>query len=101
MSTAEIPIQIALDANSNGLRFTPDEFDDVTEYDPNYRYELIDGVVVVNPIPSEAEADPNETLGVFLGIYRRQHPGGGVGLWRPFVGSRRKGRRHPVPARAP
>ena len=76
MSTAEIPIQIALDANSNGLRLTPDEFDSVVEYDSNYRYELIDGVVIVNPIPLEAEADPNEFLGGLLFVYQQQHPHG-------------------------
>ena len=76
MSTAEIKTQITLDADSNGMRLTPEEFDSVTDYDHLYGYELIDGVVIVNPVPSEAEADPNEILGVLLGIYRRQHPSG-------------------------
>jgi len=52
-----------------GIRMTPEEFDAVDEYDDLYRYELIDGVLIVTPIPSEAEADPNEELGRLLRNY--------------------------------
>lgn len=55
---------------------TPETFDATESYDNDHCYELVDGVVVVTPIPSEAEADPNEVLGVLLGIYKRQHPEG-------------------------
>jgi Uma2 family endonuclease len=73
MSTAS-PTRLGLD--SAGIRMSPDEFDSVEDWDEEYLYELVDGVVVVNSIPSEAEADPNEILGVLLGIYKRQHPNG-------------------------
>jgi Uma2 family endonuclease len=54
----------------------PEEFDTVTEYDDRYRYELVHGVVIVNPIPSEAESDPNEELGHLLRRYKESHARG-------------------------
>src|SRR5262249_32366540 len=36
----------------------------------------INGVLVVSPIPSEKEADPNEELGYWLRNYRDTHPQG-------------------------
>jgi Uma2 family endonuclease len=62
----------------DGRRMTPEEFDAITDWDPAYRYELIHGVVVVNPIPLESEADPNEELGHLLRTYAEQHPEGRV-----------------------
>jgi hypothetical protein len=44
----------------------PEEFDQVTEYDDGFRYELIRGVLVVAPIPAEAEYAPNDELGSLL-----------------------------------
>jgi Uma2 family endonuclease len=55
---------------------TPEEFDAITNYDDRCRYELVHGVLVVNPIPSEAEAEPNEELGHWLRDYRDDHPQG-------------------------
>jgi hypothetical protein len=46
-----------------GTAMTLEEFDAVTRYNENYRYELINGVLVVNPQPLPAETDPNEQLG--------------------------------------
>jgi Uma2 family endonuclease len=59
-----------------GTLMTPEEFDAVEEYDEEYRYELIHGVLVVNPIPLAAETDPNEELGHLLRNYQEQHPQG-------------------------
>ena len=59
---------------SAGLLMTPEEFDAVTNYDERYSYELIDGVLVVTPIPAEAESDPNEELGVMLRNFQSNHP---------------------------
>jgi Uma2 family endonuclease len=72
MSTAVEVAAIGLE--SAGIMMTPEEFDAIEEYDKLYRYELIHGVLVVTAVPLEEEADPNETLGVLLGIYKRQHP---------------------------
>jgi Uma2 family endonuclease len=58
------------------MLMTPDEFDAVTEYDDGFRYELIRGVLVVTPIPAEAEAGPNDELGAMLRQYQREHPEG-------------------------
>jgi Uma2 family endonuclease len=65
-----------LGPESAGMLMTPEEFDAVTEYDDGYRYELIRGVLVVTPIPSEAEAAPNDELGAMLRQYQRAHPQG-------------------------
>jgi len=62
----------------NGVLMTVDEFDAVTEYDEDYRYELIRGVLVVNPIPSEEECDPNEELGHWIRSWRDHHPQGSL-----------------------
>jgi Uma2 family endonuclease len=59
-----------------GTLMTPEEFDAVEEYDEEYRYELVHGVLVVNPIPLAAETHPNEELGYLLLLYRDQHPQG-------------------------
>jgi Uma2 family endonuclease len=66
----------AIGPDSAGIAMTPEEFDAITDYDELYRYELIHGVLVVAPIPLEAEADPNERLGGLLFLYQRQHPQG-------------------------
>lgn len=63
-----------------GVRMTPEEFDAISEgdYDENYRYELIDGVLVVHAIPLPDETDPNELLGHLLLTYQETHPEGKV-----------------------
>lgn len=86
MTTAALTVKVKtevqpkpiLGADSAGILMTPEEFDAIQEgeYDENYRYELINGVLVVSPIPSEAEADPNEELGHLLRSYQEQHPRG-------------------------
>jgi hypothetical protein len=68
--------KLRLDFESAGMLLTPEEFDAVDDYDDEYRYELIRGVLVVNPIPSEGEVDPNEELGRWLRNYQEQHPQG-------------------------
>jgi Uma2 family endonuclease len=76
MSTTEVLTVPPVGVDSAGIRMTPEEFDAITDYDDCYRYELIHGVLVVNPIPSEAEADPNELLGYLLRLYQEQHEQG-------------------------
>jgi Uma2 family endonuclease len=61
---------------SAGIHMTAAQFDALEDCDENYRYELIDGVLVVTPIPSEAEGDPNEELGHRLRTYAETHPQG-------------------------
>ena len=78
MSRVSTPRKPRLGLASAGLLMTPEEFDAVTDYDDRYSYELINGVLVVTPIPSEAESDPNEELGVMLRNYQANHPQGAV-----------------------
>jgi Uma2 family endonuclease len=59
-----------------GTLMTPEEFDAASQWDESYNYELIHGVLVVSPPPSEAERGPNELLGNLLYVYRRTHPDG-------------------------
>lgn len=78
MSTIEIAGLRYIGPDSAGLRMTPEEFDAIDEFDANLCYELVDGVVVVNPPPSDAQADPNDILGYFLHHYRFTHVNGSV-----------------------
>lgn len=76
MSTATQIESIVLGPHLNGIQMTPDEFDAVTEYDDRYGYELIDGVLIVNPPPLPQERGPNEILGHLLRTYQESHPQG-------------------------
>src|SRR5262245_22390868 len=60
---------------SAGLLLTPEEFDRA-EGVKGWRYELINGVLVVSPTPSRKERTPNDYLGYCLWTYREQHPQG-------------------------
>jgi len=77
----EVPVQadeaLVLSPDMAGTLMTPEEFD-AAEVDPDdgSRYELIQGMLIVTPIPLEAEADPNEELGHLLRTYRDSHPKG-------------------------
>ncbi len=82
MSTTEIPLHTtihtlpAIGWDSAGIRLTTAEFDAIDDYDELYRYELVNGVLVVNPIPLEGQAGPNDFLGYLLNHYKHQHPKG-------------------------
>ena len=58
---------------SNGILLTAREFD-MADFEDGWRYELVNGVLIVTPIPLENEADPNEELGHWLRSYRDSHP---------------------------
>jgi Uma2 family endonuclease len=70
MSILPAEQEIILGPESAGLLMTPEEFDAIEEYDPEYRYELINGVVVVSPIPLADETGPNDVLGQLLLNYK-------------------------------
>jgi Uma2 family endonuclease len=79
MATAELkspPQSVGLlGPDSAGLRLTPRQFDHA-EFEEGWRYELINGVLVVSPIPLEQERDPNGELEYLLRYYRDYHPNG-------------------------
>ena len=56
---------LQLGPESNGMSLTPWEFD-AAEFEVGWRYELVNGVLIVNPPPSVKERDPNEELGRWL-----------------------------------
>jgi Uma2 family endonuclease len=68
---------LLLDQHSNGLLMSREEFQAITEddCDPHFRYELINGVVVVSPPPSDGEIDPNDELGHLLRSYQQTPQG--------------------------
>lgn len=59
-----------LDARSNGTLMSPEEFDAVEDWDREYRYELIKGVVIVTPAPGGGERSPNDLCGYLLKSYQ-------------------------------
>jgi Uma2 family endonuclease len=71
-----VPPKIVLGPGLAGAAMTPEEFDAIEEADRDYRYELIDGRLIVTPPPLEGERGPNEELGYLLLLYRDQHPNG-------------------------
>jgi Uma2 family endonuclease len=74
MSTAQQ--HLVLTPDLAGTLMTPEEFDSADDCDELYVYELIHGVLVMTPPPSEAERGPNELLGNLLYEYRTRHPQG-------------------------
>lgn len=58
-----------------GMRLSPDEFD-ASSGTRGHRYELIQGVLVVTPMPGRRERHPNEELGYLLRDYQEHHPQG-------------------------
>jgi Uma2 family endonuclease len=68
--------QRRLGNDDNGRSMTPDEFDASKEFDDEYRYELIRGVLIVSPMAGPGETSPNDALGFLLRAYQRFHPEG-------------------------
>jgi Uma2 family endonuclease len=76
MSQAPVKVRrLRLGPRSAGALLTLDEFDRA-RFKEGWRYELINGVLVVSPIPSRSERDPNEELGRWLRNYQETHPQG-------------------------
>lgn len=81
MSTVELEpptteTSIRLDQLSNGMAMTPEEFDAVEDWDDDFRYELVRGVLIVVPPAGIGETKPNDELGYWLRQYRDTHPKG-------------------------
>ena len=76
MATAELKNAARVyGPGTNGIVMTPREFDRA-EFVEGYRYELINGVLVVSSTPSLSERDPNQALGRWLLEHQEQHPEG-------------------------
>jgi len=74
MATLERDV-LQLGPQSNGMSLSPWEFD-AADFEPGWRYDLVNGVLIVNPPPALAERDPNEELGHRLRTYQDAHPQG-------------------------
>ena len=74
MSTIDETLTIGRE--SNGTLMTPEEFDAITDWDPEFTYELINGVLIVTPSPSPGERGPSDLLGHLLFTYQENHPQG-------------------------
>lgn len=68
--------RIVLGPELAGIALAPEEFDAIDEANADFRYELIDGRLIVTPPPLEGERDGNEELGFLLRLYRYQDPHG-------------------------
>jgi Uma2 family endonuclease len=76
MATAAPKVRrLQLDPRSAGLLLTAKEFDRA-RFQEGWRYELINGVLIVSPTPSRKERHPNEELSYWLRQYRDGHPQG-------------------------
>lgn len=76
MSIAHAHLTIGLEMN--GTLMSAEEFDTHDDWDEFYKYELINGVLMVVPAPSVGERGPNELLGRMLWNYSENHPDGGT-----------------------
>ena len=73
---SSIEQSLVLEPGLAGTYMAPDEFDAIEESNELYVYELINGVLVVNPPPGLGERGPNEMLGHWLWKYHDEHPHG-------------------------
>jgi Uma2 family endonuclease len=76
MSTIEEPLGLRVGLESAGVLMTPEEFEAIENYDEDFQYELVHGVLVVTPFATEAERNPNDILGQLLRNYHDDHPQG-------------------------
>jgi len=72
---AVVPDSYQMGLDDNGRLMTVEEFIAHDDWDDNYRYELVHGVLIVNPPPDLGQRGPNEELGHWLWDFGRQHPG--------------------------
>ena len=60
------------------MLMTPEEFDAAEDFNENFSYELIHGVLILSPPPAESERDPNGELDFLLRSYKSSHPAGSI-----------------------
>ncbi len=75
MAVLEQAVDFALGLAGNGMLMTQREFDR-GDFDDAWNYELVNGVLIVTPLPFRGEVDPNDEIGFLLRNYRRNHPMG-------------------------
>jgi Uma2 family endonuclease len=75
MATATLKRIPLIGPESNGIAMTPREFDRA-DFVEGWRYELVNGVLIVTSTPLPNERDPNQYLGYLLLFYQQTHPQG-------------------------
>jgi len=75
VTLTESPPVLCYGPRDAGIPMTLDEFE-AADYVAGHRYELINGVLIVSPIPLEEERDANEGLGRLLRNHQLDHPQG-------------------------
>ncbi|MFO0889227.1 MAG: Uma2 family endonuclease [Isosphaeraceae bacterium] len=72
--------RIRIGPGSAGLPMTPEEFDALppSRFARGYRYEVINGVLVVSPPQGPGERGPNDFLGYLLNQYREGQKEGSI-----------------------
>jgi len=75
MNTADLTCPGHVGPESNGMHMTPEEFDALDDWDENYRYELVNGVLIVVPPAGAGERSPNDDLGYLLRSYQETKVG--------------------------
>jgi hypothetical protein len=63
------------DPKDNGILMTPREYDRA-RFVEGWRYELVNGILIVSRTPLRNERDPNQELGHMLRVYQETHPQG-------------------------
>ena len=81
MATAEMPettnlVSLPIGPDCAGVLMTPEEFEAIEDFDEEFRYELVRGVLIVTPMPLEEEASHNDCLAGLLYVYRTMNPQG-------------------------
>jgi Uma2 family endonuclease len=74
MATVQMEV-LQLGPRSNGMSLSPWEFD-AAEFERGWRYELINGLLIVNPPPALETRDATEELGRWLRNYHDSQPHG-------------------------
>ena len=74
MSAAEPTTGLYLCPEMAGTLMSVEEFDAIDDCDELWKYELVQGVLVVTPPSSVGERGPNEILGHLLLVYQETHP---------------------------
>jgi Uma2 family endonuclease len=75
MSVAEVLGPGFIGFDSNGMHMTPEEFDAIEDWDEDYDYELVNGVLIVLPPPGAGERSPSDELARMFLNYQDDLPG--------------------------
>ncbi len=62
--------------HSNGMLLTPVEYDAIEDWEEGFRYELVHGVLIVNPPAGAGERSPNDELGYLIRLFKDTHANG-------------------------